>query len=170
VNEDGAPPSAIDDVVAHAEEYARTFSSGDLPRIPAKALAVVTCMDARINLAALLGLGEGDAHMIRNAGAVVGEGELRSLAVSQRLLGTTEVAVILHTDCGMRTFKDEEFRDELEAETGVRPSWTPVAFGEVEDDVRASVERILDDPFIPHKKSVRGFVYDVKTGHLTEVA
>lgn len=162
-------PSAIDAVVVNAEDYARSFASGGLPRVPAKGLAVVTCMDARINLAALLGLGEGDAHMIRNAGAVVGEGELRSLAVSQRLLGTTEIAVILHTDCGMRTFKDEAFRDELEAETGVRPQWTPVEFGEVEDDVRANVRRILDDPFIPHKKSVRGFIYDVKTGHLTEV-
>jgi carbonic anhydrase len=162
-------PSAIDGVVAHAELYAQGFANGDLPRIPAKGLAVVTCMDARINLAALLGLAEGDAHMIRNAGAVVGEGELRSLAVSQRLLGTTEIAVILHTDCGMRTFKDDEFRDELEAETGIRPDWTPVAFGGVEDDVRANEQRVLDDPFIPHKKSVRGFVYDVKTGTLTEV-
>jgi carbonic anhydrase len=161
--------SAIDDIAAHADRYAETFRSGDLPRTPAKGLAVVTCMDARINLAALLGLGEGDAHMIRNAGGVVGEGELRSLAVSQRLLGTTEIAVILHTDCGMRTFTDEEFRDELEAEVGLRPDWTPVAFGAVEDDVRSFVGRILGDPFIPHKKQVRGFIYDVHTGHLTEV-
>ncbi len=166
---DAAEPSAIDDVVSHAATYATTFDSGDLPRIPAKGLAVVTCMDARINLAALLGLSEGDAHMIRNAGGVVGEGELRSLAVSQRLLGTSEIIVILHTDCGMRTFSDDDFRDELEAETGVRPDWTPVRFGQVEDDVRAGVQRVLDDPFIPNKKSVRGFVYDVKTGHLTEV-
>jgi carbonic anhydrase len=162
-------PSAIDDLVLHAEAYAQTFTSGDLPRIPTKGLAVVTCMDGRINLAALLGLGEGDAHMIRNAGGVIGEGELRSLAVSQRLLGTTEIVVILHTDCGMRTFKDEEFRDQLEAETGVRPDWTPVAFGDVADDVRANVQRVLDDPFLPHKKSVRGFIYDVKTGQLSEV-
>lgn len=162
-------PSAIDSVVANAASYAQRFANGDLAAIPAKGLAVVTCMDARINLAALLGLGEGDAHMIRNAGAVVGEGELRSLAVSQRLLGTTEIALILHTECGMRTFKDEEFRDQLEAETGVRPEWTPVSFGDVEDDVRINLRRILDDPFIPHKKSVRGFVYDVKTGTLTEV-
>jgi carbonic anhydrase len=165
----GSQPSAIDLVVAHAETFAETFASSDLPRIPTRGLAVVTCMDARINLAALLGLGAGDAHTIRNAGGVVGEGELRSLAVSQRLLGTTEIAVILHTDCGMRTFSDAEFRAELEAETGVSPGWTPVSFGQVDDDVRANVRQILDDPFIPHKKSVRGFAYDVKTGHLREV-
>jgi carbonic anhydrase len=161
--------SAINDVVANAERYAETFDSGDLPRIPVRGLAVVTCMDARINLAGLLGLAEGDAHMIRNAGGVVGEGELRSLAVSQRLLGTTEIMVILHTDCGMRTFTDSDFKDELEAETGVRPTWTPVEFHDVEDDVRRNVQRVLDDPFIPHKKQVRGFVYDVQTGRLTEV-
>jgi len=169
MNDRETQPSAIDSVVANAALYAQGFASGDLPPIPSRGLAVVTCMDARINLAALLGLGEGDAHMIRNAGAVVGEGELRSLAVSQRLLGTTEIALILHTDCGMRTFKDEEFRDQLEAETGIRPDWTPVTFGCVEDDVRINLRRILDDPFIPHKKSVRGFIYDVKTGTLTEV-
>jgi carbonic anhydrase len=162
--------SVIDELVHHADRYAETFDKGDLPRIPAKSVAIVTCMDARINLAALLGLGEGDAHMIRNAGGVVAGGELRSLAVSQRLLGTTEIAVILHTDCGMRTFSDADFRAELEAETGARPTWTPVTFSEPEDDVRQNVKRILDDPFIPHKKSVRGFIYDVKTGRLREVS
>jgi carbonic anhydrase len=161
--------SAIDDALAHAEGYAHDFTAGALSRTPTRALAVVTCMDARINPATLLGLGEGDAHIIRNAGGVVESGELRSLAVSQRLLGTTEIAVILHTDCGMRTFTDEQFRAELEAETGIRPNWTPVAFGKVDDDVRRMVRRILDDPFIPHKKSVRGFLYDVKTGELREV-
>jgi carbonic anhydrase len=162
--------SAIDDILIHAAQYAEGFTGGDIPRIPAKGLAVVSCMDARINLAALLGLREGDAHMIRNAGGVVGEGELRSLAVSQRLLGTTEIAVILHTDCGMRTFRDEDFKDQLEAETGQRPQWTPAEFSDVvADDVRRFTGRILSDPFIPHKKQVRGFIYDVHTGTLTEV-
>ena len=161
--------SAIDDLVATAQSRAAAIAGGHLPRVPARGVVVLTCMDARIDPAALFGLAPGDAHVLRTAGGVVGAGELRSLAVSQRLLGTTEIAVILHTDCGMRTFTDAEFRDELEAETGVRPDWPETVFGDVEDDVRATVRRILDDSFIPHKKSVRGFVYDVDTGRLDEV-
>jgi carbonic anhydrase len=161
--------SAIDDAVNSNAAYASAYTGSSLPRTPGKALAVVTCMDARIDVFGLLGLAVGDAHVIRNAGGVVGEGELRSLSVSQRLLGTTEIAVILHTDCGMRTFDDDEFKDALEAEIGVRPSWTPVHFSDVEDDVRRNVQIVLDDPFITHKKQVRGFVYDVHTGALREV-
>jgi carbonic anhydrase len=161
--------SAIDETVASAAKYAQQFSAGGLPRVPSKGLAVVTCMDARIDLYALLGLVPGDAHVIRNAGGVVGEGELRSLAVSQRLLGTSEIAVILHTDCGMRTFHDEDFKDQIEAETGLRPQWTAAEFGDVTDDVRRFVKTITADPFLPHRDHVRGFVYDVHTGQLTEV-
>jgi carbonic anhydrase len=161
--------SAIDEILVSAAQHAESFTGAELPRVPARGLAVVTCMDARIDVHKLLGLAEGDAHVIRNAGGVVGENELRSLAVSQRLLGTTEIAVILHTDCGMRTFEDEDFKDEIEAETGQRPQWTHVEFGEVTDDVRRFVETIAGDPFIPHRKQVRGFVYDVRTGGLTEV-
>jgi len=163
-------PTGLDALLEHAEKHAASFDAAGLPATPTRGIAVVTCMDARIDPAALLGLAPGDAHVIRNAGGVVGDGELRSLAVSQRLLGTTEVAVILHTDCGMRTFTDADFRDELEAEVGTRPTWAPVVFGAVEDDVRSAVRRVLDDPFIPHKKVVRGFVYDVRSGRLTEVA
>jgi carbonic anhydrase len=164
-----ARPAALDAMLQHAERRAAAFGDGALKATPLRGVTIVTCMDARIDPAALLGLAPGDAHVIRNAGGVVGDGELRSLAVSQRLLGTTEIAVILHTDCGVRTFTDEDFKDELEAETGTRPSWPPVTFGAVEDDVRATLRRILDDPFLPHKKVVRGFVYDVGTGRLREV-
>ena len=160
--------SAIDGLLSNAARHADGFTAGDLPRIPAQGLAIVTCMDARIDLA-LLGVYPGDAHVIRNAGGVVGEGELRSLAVSQRLLGTTEVAVILHTDCGMRTFRDDDFKDQIEAETGRRPEWSVAEFGEVTDDVRRFVRAVTGDPFLPHRKQVRGFVYDVHTGALTEV-
>lgn len=162
-------PTALDALLGNAEAYAERFDAGDLQATPTRGVAIVTCMDARVDPAALLGLAPGEAHVIRNGGAVVGDGELRSLAVSQRLLGTTEIAVILHTDCGMRTFTDADFRDELEAEVGSRPDWPLVTFGAVEDDVRAAVRRVLDDPYIPHKKAVRGFVYDVHTGRLTEI-
>lgn len=164
-----AQRSAIDGLIDHARNYAESVHRAGLPKVPTKRLAVVTCMDARINVATLLGLGDADAHVIRNAGAVISDGELRALAMSQRLLHTTEIAVVLHTDCGARAVRDEDFRAALAAETGVSPSWGPVAVGEVEDDVRANVRRILADPFIPHKQHVRGFVFDVETGELLEV-
>jgi carbonic anhydrase len=126
-------------------------------------------MDARLNPYGLLGLSEGDAHVIRNAGGVVTADELRSLAISQRLLGTTEIILIHHTDCGMLTFTDDEFKAAIEREVGIKPPWSPEAFTDLDADVRQSIKRIQDDPFIPHKESVRGFVYDVATGKLSEV-
>jgi carbonic anhydrase len=161
--------SATDDLLANAERYRADFDGGSLPMRPALGVAIVTCMDARINVFGLLGLAEGDAHVIRNAGGAVGAGELRSLAISQRLLGTREIIVIYHTGCGMRTFRDDEFKAAIEAETGVRPQWPAETFVDPETDVRQAVERILADPFLPHKDSVRGFVYDVETGALNEV-
>jgi carbonic anhydrase len=136
---------------------------------PARHVAVVACMDARLNPYGLLGLSEGDAHVIRNAGGVITSDELRSLAISQRLLGTTEIILIHHTDCGMLTFTDDEFRRAIEAEVGIKPAWAAEAFTDLDADVRQSIGRILADPFIPHKESVRGFVYDVRTGGLREV-
>ena len=158
-----------DELLVNAERYAATFDKGDLPLPPAKHIAVVACMDARLNPYGLLGLTEGDAHVIRNAGGVITADELRSLAISQRLLGTTEIVLIHHTDCGMLTFTDDEFKASIQAEVGIKPAWSAEAFPDVDEDVRQSVRRVLDDPFIPHKESVRGFVYEVKTGALREV-
>ena len=162
--------SATDDVLANAERYARSFDKGDLPIPPAKQLAVVACMDARINLYALLGLGEGDAHMIRNAGGVITSDMLRSLAISQRLLGTREIILIHHTGCGMLLFNDDEFKASIEAEVGIKPSWAAESFTDLESDLRQSINRIRVDPFLLHKESIRGFVYEVETGKLREVA
>jgi carbonic anhydrase len=161
--------SVTDELLANAARYAATFDKGDLPLPPARGVAVVACMDARLNPYGLLGLTEGDAHVIRNAGGVVTADELRSLAISQRLLGTTEIILIHHTDCGMLTFTDDEFRRSIEAEVGVKPAWAAEAFTDLDADVRQSIGRILADPFIPRKESVRGFVYDVRTGALREV-
>jgi carbonic anhydrase len=136
---------------------------------PAKKVAVLACMDARLNVYGLLGLSEGDAHVIRNAGGVVTDDEIRSLAISQRLLGTTEIVLIHHTDCGMLTFGDEDFRLQIQADTGIKPEWAAEAFDDVDGDVRQSIARIAASPFIPHKESVRGFVYDVESGSLREV-
>jgi carbonic anhydrase len=160
--------SAIDDLVQRNRAYAREFS-GDLPSKPATGVAVLTCMDARLHASRLLGLAEGDAHVIRNAGAAVTDDAIRSLAVSQRLLGTREVMVVNHTDCRMRTFSDTEFRADLERETGSRPSWQPEEFIDPEVDVRRSVERLRGSPFLAFRDAVRGFVFDVKDGSLREV-
>jgi carbonic anhydrase len=146
----------------------RTFDKGDLPLPPAKRIAIVACMDARLNPYPILGLELGDAHVIRNAGGVITDDEIRSLAISQHLLGTEEIMLIHHTDCGMLTFNDQEFADKLEAETGQRPPWEARSFPDLEQDVRDSVQRIKASPFIPHKDSVRGFIYDTKTGELRE--
>jgi carbonic anhydrase len=161
--------TVTDELLSNAEHYAATFDKGDLPLPPAKHVAVVACMDARLNPYGLLGLAEGDAHVIRNAGGVITADELRSLAISQRLLGTTEIVLIHHTDCGMLTFTDDEFKAAIQADVGIKPAWSAEAFPDLDEDVRQSIRRILEDPFIPRKESVRGFVYDVKTGKLAEV-
>jgi len=162
--------AVIDELVSNAEAYGESFDKGDLPLAPAKRVAIVACMDARLNPYGLLGLAEGDAHVIRNAGGVVTDGEIRSLAISQRLLGTTEIMLIHHTDCGMLTFTDDEFRRGIERETGIKPEWSAEAFEDLEADVRQSIARIEASPFIPRKETVRGFVYEVDTGRLREVA
>jgi carbonic anhydrase len=162
--------SVTDELLRNAAQYADTFESGELPLPPGKGVAVVACMDARLNVYGLLGLTEGDAHVIRNAGGIVTQDELRSLAISQRLLGTTEIVLIHHTDCGMLTFTDDEFRQSILDETGVKPTWAAETFTDLDTDVRQNIGRILADPAIPHKESVRGFVYDVKSGQLREVA
>ena len=161
--------SATDDVLRNNEAYAASFDHAGLPLPPAKHLAVVACMDARLDVHGLLGLHIGDAHVIRNAGGVVTEDEIRSLSISQRLLGTREIVIIHHTDCGMLTFTDDEFRGALREETGIKPTWSPESFSDLDDDVRSSVGRVKGSPFIPHRDSVRGFVYDVNTGRLREV-
>ena len=161
--------SAIDELLENSERYAQSFEGGDLPIPPAKKVAIVTCMDARLSPYVMLGLREGDAHVIRNAGGVVTDDEIRSLAISQRLLGTEEIMLIHHTDCGMLTFSDDDFRAQLQQDTGVKPQWAAEAFADLDDDVRQSIARIKASPFIPHKDEVRGFVYDVETGQLREV-
>jgi carbonic anhydrase len=161
--------SVTDELLANAGRYAASFDKGALPLPPAKGVAVVACMDARLNPYGILGLQEGDAHVIRNAGGVITADELRSLAISQRLLGTTEIILIHHTDCGMLTFTGDEFKAAIEREVGIRPSWAAEAFADLEGDVRQSIRRILTDPFIPVKESVRGFIYEVETGKLREV-
>jgi carbonic anhydrase len=162
--------SATDELLENAARYADSFQHADLPLPPAKGVAVVACMDARLNVYGVLGLSEGDAHVIRNAGGVITDDEIRSLAISQRLLGTSEIVLIHHTDCGMLTFSDDEFRKQVEKETGIKPEWAAEAFDDLEGDVRQSIARIKASPFIPSKESVRGFVYDVKSGSLTEVS
>lgn len=160
--------SVTDELLENNKAYAAEFS-GPLPLPPAKHVAVLACMDARLNVYAALGLNEGEAHVIRNAGGVVTEDEIRSLAISQRLLGTKEIILIHHTDCGMVTFTDADFKASIEAETGIRPAWAAEAFSDAAEDVKQSIQRIQASPFIPHKDSVRGFVFDVATGKLEEV-
>ena len=162
--------SVTDELLENAKRYAESFDKGALPLPPAKKVAVVACMDARLNPFALLGLAEGDAHVIRNAGGVVTDDEIRSLSISQRLLGTEEIILIHHTDCGMLTFDDEEFRLHLQQETGIKPEWAAEAFSDLDEDVRQSIARIEASPFIPRKDRVRGFVFDVKSGALREVS
>jgi len=160
--------SATDEYLENNAAYAAQFG-GLLPLPPASHVAVVACMDARLNVYGILGLKEGEAHVIRNAGGVVTDDEVRSLAISQRLLGTTEIILIHHTDCGMLTFTDDEFKAALEADTGITPAWSAEAFSDLDEDVRQSIARIKGSPFIPHKDQVRGFVFDVATGKLNEV-
>ena len=161
--------SSTDTLLANNARYAEQFQKQRTPLPPAKQMAIVACMDARLETGRMLGLEEGDAHVIRNAGGVVTDDVLRSLVISQRLLGTREIILIHHTDCGMLTFKDDEVKAGIEADTGLRPSFALEAFPSLEDDVRQSVRRIQACPFVPVKDQIRGFVYDVETGRLNEV-
>ena len=161
--------TATDELLQNAARYAEAFDKGHLPPDPARKVAVVACMDARLDVYAILGLEEGDAHVIRNAGGVITDDEIRSLAISQRLLGTEEVMLIHHTDCGMLTISEDEFKRQVREETGVTPDWPVESFEDLDEDVRQSIGRVEASPFIPHKHSVRGFVYDVDTGRLREV-
>jgi carbonic anhydrase len=160
--------TVIDDLLTNNARYAESFT-GPLPMPPSKHIAVVACMDARLNVYALLGLGNGEAHVIRNAGGVVTDDEIRSLAISQRLLGTREIMLIHHSDCGMLTFTDDPFKRSIQDETGIKPSWSAESFPDLAEDVRQSIARIKASPFVPHKDVVRGFVFDVATGKLGEV-
>lgn len=161
--------SETDQLLKNNEAYVQSFDKSDLPLPPAKKVAVIACMDARLVPSRILGLEEGDAHVIRNAGGVVTDDEIRSLAISQRLLGTDEIVLVHHTDCGMLTFTDEEFAQQLEDETGVRPNWSAESFTDLDENVRESIARIKGSPFILRKDNLRGFVYEVETGRLREV-
>ena len=161
--------STTDSLLENNEAYAGAFDKGDLPLPPARKVAVLACMDARLDPARVLGLEEGDAHVIRNAGGVVSDDALRSLAISQHLLGTEEIVLIHHTDCGMLTFSDDDFRRQVQEDTGVRPPWAAEAFPDLDEDVRQSIARIKASPFVPRKDRIRGFVYDVHDGSLREV-
>jgi carbonic anhydrase len=161
--------SVTDDLLDNNARYAENFT-GPLPMPPARHVAVVACMDARLDVYRLLGLAEGEAHVIRNAGGVVTEDAIRSLAISQRLLGTQEIILIHHADCGMLTFTDDGFKADIQADTGIKPPWAAEAFSDLDADVRQSIARLKASPFLPHTDSVRGFVFDVATGKLTEVS
>jgi carbonic anhydrase len=160
--------SVTDELLVNNARYAESFS-GPLPLPPAKGVAVVACMDARLDVYRVLGLNEGEAHVIRNAGGVVTDDEIRSLAISQRLLGTQEIILIHHTDCGMLTFTDDGFKKSIQDDTGIKPGWSAEAFPDLDEDVRQSIARIKASPFVPNKSSIRGFVFDVATGKLNEV-
>jgi len=161
--------SVTQEYLTNNARYSQTFS-GPLPMPPSRNIAVVACMDARLDVYRVLGIAEGEAHVIRNAGGVATDDVIRSLAISQRLLGTREIVLIHHTDCGMLTFSDDEFRTAIQAETGIRPPWAAEAFPDPADDVRQSIARIVASPFVPHRGAVRGFVFDVASGRLGEVA
>ena len=161
--------SVTDELLQNNVAYAESFEKGDLPLPPARGVAVVACMDARLDVHRILGLEEGDAHVIRNAGGVITDDEIRSLAISQRLLGTTEIVLIHHTDCGMLTFSDDELKQQIHEEVGIKPHFSMESFSDLEEDVRQSIARIQNSPFVPNKDSVRGFVYEVETGRLREV-
>jgi carbonic anhydrase len=162
--------STTDQLLENAKGYAEEFAKGDLPLPPARKVAVLACMDARLDPQKVLGLAEGDGHVIRNAGGVVTDDAIRSLAISQRLLGTEEIILIHHTDCGMLTFSDDDFRRSIQDDVGVKPEWAAEAFPDLEEDVRQSMARIAASPFIPRKDAVRGFVYEVETGAMREIA
>lgn len=162
--------AVVDEFVAHNERYAADFTKGDLPLPPARKVAVLACMDARLDPARALGLEEGDAHVIRNAGGAVSDDAIRSLTISQRLLGTTSIVLLHHTDCGMLTFSDDEVKTSISVDTGIRPPFALEAFSDAEEDVRQSLARIAASPFLTHKDDVHGFVYEVETGVIRSVA
>jgi carbonic anhydrase len=162
--------TASDDLLANNAAFVAAFNQADLALPPAKKVAVLACMDARVDVWGALGLQAGDAHVIRNAGGVVTDDAIRSLAISQRLLGTEEIVLIHHTDCGMLTFTDDEFKRSIKDEVGTEPEWAAEAFNDLDEDVRQSIARIKASPFVPHRDHVRGFVYDVNTGALREVS
>ena len=161
--------AVIDELLQNNQAYAQAFDKGELPLPPAKRVAALACMDARLDVHKILGLQEGDAHVIRNAGGVATDDAIRSLVISQRLLGTQEVILIHHTDCGMLTFRDDEVKKQIEEATGIRPPFALEAFSDLEQDIRQSIARIKSSPFIPNKDSVRGFIYEVETGRLRQV-
>ena len=161
--------TSIDSYLRNNTEYSARFSHRDLPAEPAGRVAILACMDSRLDTSALLGIAEGDAHVIRNAGGVVTEDVIRSLVISQRLKGTREVMLIHHTDCGMLALAESELKDAIEEETGARPAFALEAFTDVEDSVRRSIARLQSSPFLPHTDAIRGFVYEVDTGRLREV-
>jgi carbonic anhydrase len=161
--------AATEEALRNNEAYAASFTEGDLPLPPAKHLAVLACMDARIHVSKILGLANGDAHIIRNAGGVVTDDAIRCLLISQRLLGTKEIILIHHTDCGMVTFTDDAVKRQIQDEVGIKPEFALEAFPDLDEDVRQSIARIKASPFIPHKDNIRGFVYEVETGRLREV-
>jgi carbonic anhydrase len=160
--------SVTDEYLKNNEKYAQSFN-GPLPLPPSKHVAVVACMDARLDVYRILGLADGEAHVIRNAGGVVTDDEIRSLAISQRLLGTNEIILIHHTDCGMLTFTDDDFKRSIQDETGLKPEWAAESFSDLNEDVRQSLRRIEASPFVTKHVSLRGFVFDVATGKLNEV-
>jgi carbonic anhydrase len=160
--------SVTDEYLKNNEAYAGNFH-GPLPLPPSKHVAVVACMDARLDVYRILGLGDGEAHVIRNAGGVITDDEIRSLAISQRLLGTKEIILIHHTDCGMLTFTDDDFKRDIQTEVGIKPGWAAESFSDLEEDVRQSLRRIATSPFVTKHESLRGFIFDVATGKLNEV-
>ena len=162
--------SVFDELLANNAEFAAGYDKGGLKSPPKRRLAVVACMDARLDIYKILGIAEGDAHVIRNAGGVVSQDAIRSLVISQRLLGTVAIALVHHTDCGMLKFRDDDVKDAIFADTGLRPAFALEAFGDLEQDVRQSIARIQTNPFIPHKDQVRGYIYECETGRLSEVA
>lgn len=161
--------SQADKLLKNNEFYAKGFKKGNLQIPPSRKLAVLACMDARLDVNSILGLEEGEAHIIRNAGGIVTDDAVRSLVISQRLLGTEEIVLIHHTDCGMLTFKDDDVKKEIEKETGIKPPFALEAFSNLDADIRQSIARIKASPFVPRKDKIRGFVYDVKSGRLREV-
>ena len=161
--------SITNELLKNNESYTKSFTKGDLALPPAKGVAVLACMDARLDVHKILGLQEGDAHVIRNAGGVATDDAIRSLTISQRLLGTEEIILIHHTDCGMLTFTDDEFKKSIQDETGIKPEWAAESFSDLDEDVRQSIKRIKANPFVPHTDQVRGFIFDVATGKLNEV-
>jgi len=161
--------STTDELLRNNEAYAGSFAKGELPMPPGKQVAIVVCMDARLETGRMLGIEEGDAHVIRNAGGVVTDDVIRSLTISQRLLGTREIVLIHHTDCGMLTFQDDAVKQQILSDTGIRPHFAMEAFSDLDADIRQSISRIQQSAFVPHKDQIRGFVFEVETGRLREV-